>query len=91
MAALDGRLQYSAASANIPLLGNIGLGRLRGGEFTEFAIPVENAGTSDVAVAEDGTSGCSDVPDAIVDVIPRPQNRDLWSEAGCDRIEVVIL
>jgi len=46
MAALDGRLQYSAASANIPLLGNIGLGRLRGGEFTEFAILVENAGTS---------------------------------------------
>jgi hypothetical protein len=24
-------------------------------------------------------------------VIPRPQNRDSWSEAGCDRIEVVIL
>jgi ribonuclease J len=24
-------------------------------------------------------------------LIPRPQNRDLWSEAGCDRIEVVIL
>jgi hypothetical protein len=44
------------------------IGRFRGGEFTEFATPTKNAGMSGVAVAEDGTPGFSDVPDAIVDI-----------------------